>query len=82
MDPTVALIDGIKRRYLQGELIKSSRSRQITLGLGERSKRLEDGDVFLIGPHAYLVSDVKTEADVQTGLLWHLRPPSEPELVE
>jgi hypothetical protein len=77
MDPTVDLIQGIKRRYVAGELLKSSVSRQITIGLGERSQPVEDDDIFLIGPDAYLVSDVKTDGAFQTGLLWQLRQRSD-----
>lgn len=82
MDPTAALIQEIKRRYVAGELVKASTPRQITISVSKRSKRIEDGDVLLMEPHAYLVSDVRTEGTVQNALLWYLRPRSEPEQAE
>lgn len=65
----------IKRKLRQGALVPSPTPRQFTIAVGPAAAPPGEGDIWLLGSEAYLVSEVHGVGGIRVGKLRRLIPP-------
>jgi hypothetical protein len=68
-------VEAIKRKVRQGALVPSPTPREFTIAVGPSAPPPRQGDVWLLGSEAYLVSEVHGVGSIRVGKLRRLIEP-------
>jgi hypothetical protein len=71
-------VEAIKRKIRQGALVPSATPREFTIAVGPSAPPPSQGDVWLLGSEAYLVSEVHGVSSIRVGKLRRLIEPEGP----
>ena len=67
--------EAIKRKLRHGALVASPTPREFTIAVGPSAAPPRQGDIWLLGNEAYLVSEVHGVGGIRVGKLRRLIPP-------
>jgi hypothetical protein len=73
-------VETIRRKVRQGALVPSATPREFTIAVGPAAPPPRQGDIWLLGSEAYLVSEVHGVGSIRVGKLRRLiEPQGEPD---
>jgi hypothetical protein len=68
-------VEDIRRKVRQGALVPSPTPREFTIAVGPSAPPPRQGDLWLLGNEAYLVSEVRGVGNIRVGKLRRLIEP-------
>ncbi len=70
-------VEAIKRKIRQGALVPSATPREFTIAVGPAAPSPRQGDIWVLGSEAYLVSEVRGVGSIRVGKLRRLMEPED-----